>query len=55
MIEVDSKADIVQRLETDCLDYLIEIDLSMDKILEEETLEEETSEGEGISENKETP
>ena len=49
MIGVGSKSYIDQTVETDPQDELAEVDLSMGKIVEKETLGEETSEKEGRS------
>ena len=50
IIEVDSMPNIGQRVETDSRDHLMEVYLSMDKISEDETSREETSEKGVVSE-----
>ena len=49
MTEVGSKVDKGQKVDADSQDYLIEVNLSMDKFFEEETWEEDISEEEVIS------
>ena len=57
MIKIRSKADTGETVEPDSQDHFIDVDLSMNKISEEETLGQEILEEKVISEEetKETP